>query len=614
MSLIRNLFLSSVVALAVACPAAWAEEAPTNRPDTFAITNARIFDGTNVIAKGTVVVRDGKITAAGRTTVVPEGMTVINAGNGTLLPGLIDSHTHVFGNALQRALVFGVTTELDMFTAPELVRQMRAEQDRPGGAPGRADLFSAGNLATAPGGHGTQFGISVPTITRPEEAQAWVDARIAEGSDYIKIALEDGSAYGHKTPTLDRATATALIAAAHKRGKLAVVHISTAEDARAALEAGADGLIHLFTDRAADASFAKLAAEKKAFVIPTLIVLSATNGVAGGRPLVDDLRLRAYLSPDEITNLQRSFPIKTAGGMPVAFSTVRALKESGVPILAGSDAPNPGTAHGAAIHRELEMLVEAGLTPTEALAAATSVPARAFRLEDRGRIAPGLRADLVLVAGDPTKDVTSTRNIVRIWKGGVPVERSIVEQPAPASAAPAPPLPAGGEISGFEDGSMNSRFGSGWADSTDALRGGASVVRRSVVEGGAESGHAMEVSGEIRPGSPYPWSGAIFMPGAQPMAPADLSGARELVFSARGDGKTYQVLVFATSLGAMPAIRPFVAGPEWQRHTIPLTDFAGADPKGIMGIFFGSTTQTGAFSFRIDDVRLTPAASDQTRP
>jgi imidazolonepropionase-like amidohydrolase len=610
MSLLRNFFLSSAFALAAACPAAWAEEVPT----AFAITNARIFDGTNVISKGTVLVQDGKITAAGRTVVVPEGMTVINAGNGTLLPGLIDSHTHVFGNALQRALVFGVTTELDMFTSPEIVRQMRAEQDRPGGAPGRADLFSAGNLATAPGGHGTQFGVSVPTITRPEEAQAWVDARIAEGSDYIKIALENGSAYGQKTPTLDRATTTALIAAAHKRGKLAVVHVSTAEDARAALEAGADGLIHLFTDRDPDAGFAKLAAEKKAFVIPTLVVLSSTNSVAGGRSLVDDLRLRAYLSPDETTGLQRAFPVTTAGGMPVAFSTIRALKEAGVPILAGSDAPNPGTAHGVAIHRELEMLVEAGLTPTEALASATSVPARAFRLEDRGRIAAGLRADLVLVAGDPTKDVTSTRNIVRIWKGGVPVERPILAQPAQAPAASAPPLPAGGRISDFEDGTMSSSFGS-WADSTDALRGGSSVVQRSVVEGGAESGRAMEVSGEIRPGSPYPWSGAIFMPGAQPMAPADLSGARELVFSARGDGKTYQVLVFATSLGAMPAIRPFVAGPEWQRHTIPLTDFAGADPKGIMGIFFGSTTQTGTFSFRLDDVQLTPGQNPlQTRP
>ena len=94
-----------------------------------------------------------------------------------------------------------------------------------------------------------------------------------------------------------------------------------------------------------------------------------------------------------------------------------------MPILAGTDAPNPGTAHGASIHRELELLVRAGLSPLEALRAATSVPARAFALHDRGRIAPGLRADLVLVDGDPTRDILATRNIVAIWKLGRIVDR-----------------------------------------------------------------------------------------------------------------------------------------------------------------------------------------------
>ena len=80
---------------------------------------------------------------------------------------------------------------------------------------------------------------------------------------------------------------------------------------------------------------------------------------------------------------------------------------------AGTDAPNSGTAHGASLHGELQLLVEAGLTPTEALAAATSAPAAAFHLTDRGRIAPGLRADLVLVEGDPTADILQTRAIVQ---------------------------------------------------------------------------------------------------------------------------------------------------------------------------------------------------------
>lgn len=427
MSSIRRIPLALILVLTLAAPS-FAAEAPA----TFAITNARIFDGTRLLPKGTVLVRDGKIVAVGADVQVPEGAAVVNGAGGTLLPGLIDSHTHVWGYALQRALVFGVTTELDMFSFPHVARQLREEQARPGGASDRADLFSAGVLATAPGGHGTQYGTPVPTLTRPEEVPAWMDARIADGSDYIKIVLEDGSAYGRNRPTLDRPTFTALVQAAHARGKLAVVHISTAQNARLAIETGADGLVHLFSDRAADADFFKLAAERKAFVVPTLTVLSSSNGVAGGKPLIEDTRLRAWLLPEEIAALQQFFPARTAGGMPVAFETVRKLKEAGVPILAGTDAPNPGTSHGAALHRELELLVEAGLSPTEALAAATSAPARAFRLEDRGRIAPGLRADLVLVAGDPTKDITATRDIVRIWKGGVPFERPL----APAQTRP----------------------------------------------------------------------------------------------------------------------------------------------------------------------------------
>lgn len=606
MSPIRWFRIALTLSLAAAGPAFSAEA-----PATFAITNARIFDGTQLLPKkGTVVVRDGKIVAAGPEAKIPEGAALVDAGGGTLLPGFIDSHTHVFGNALERALVFGVTTELDMFTVPSLVQQMHAEQARPGGAPGRADLFSAGFLATAPGGHGTQYGLPVPTLTKPEEAQAWVDARIAEGSDFIKIVLESGAAYGGEIASLDEATMAALVQAAHRRGKLAVVHVSTAANARAALAAGADGLVHLFSDRAADPDLAQIAVKHKSFVVPTLMVLSSSNGVAGGKPLSEDLRLRGYLLPDETANLQRAFPARTAGGMPVAFETVRKLKEAGVPILAGTDAPNPGTSHGAGLHRELELLVEAGLSPAEALAAATSVPAKAFRLEDRGRIAPGLRADLVLVGGDPLRDITDTRAIVRLWKGGVPVERPLAPPPAaPAAAQPAAALPAGGLISDFEDGTAASRFGRGWEDSTDAMRGGASVVHQEVVEGGAENGRALEISGEVKKGFPFPWSGAIFYPGATPMAPVDLSAGRDLVFWAKGDGRTYKVFVFATSLGMMPSQQSFVAGPEWERHAIPLSQFAGVDPKTIAGIFFGAGPELGTFRFRIDNVQVAAGQS-----
>jgi imidazolonepropionase-like amidohydrolase len=102
---------------------------------------------------------------------------------------------------------------------------------------------------------------------------------------------------------------------------------------------------------------------------------------------------------------------------------IRAMTSRGVPVLAGTDAPAPGQTYGASVHREMELLVRAGLTPSQALVAATSAPARAFDLTDRGRIAPNLRADLVLVEGDPTTDILHTRRIVKVWKRGVEATR-----------------------------------------------------------------------------------------------------------------------------------------------------------------------------------------------
>jgi imidazolonepropionase-like amidohydrolase len=92
-------------------------------------------------------------------------------------------------------------------------------------------------------------------------------------------------------------------------------------------------------------------------------------------------------------------------------------------IVAGTDAPNPGTTYGASLHGELEMYVEAGLTPVEALTTATSAPAQAFHIPDRGRIAPGMRADLLLVNGHPDEDIKATRNIDAVYKAGVKLDR-----------------------------------------------------------------------------------------------------------------------------------------------------------------------------------------------
>jgi len=265
--------------------------------------------------------------------------------------------------------------------------------------------------------------LAIPTITSPDEAQAFVDARIAEGSDYIKIIYDDGKAYRLDFPTLTKDALAAVIAAAHKRQRLAVVHIGSLQGAREAIEAGADGLMHLFIDRRPDGTFAAVVAEHRAFVVPTLCVLASITHVPAGEQLAADRQLQPYLSADAASNLGRMFARKN-GELAFAQETVRLLKASHVSILAGTDAPNPGTAHGASMHEELQLLVESGLTPTEALAAATSAPAVAFHLADRGQIMAGKRADLLLVQGDPTVDIRDSRNIVSVWKLGVKVDRA----------------------------------------------------------------------------------------------------------------------------------------------------------------------------------------------
>jgi imidazolonepropionase-like amidohydrolase len=571
-------------------------------PREFVIRDVRVFDGERVIPKASVHVRDGVIVSVGDTA--PAGLESVGGGGRTLLPGLIDAHTHAYGDALERALVFGVTTELDMFTDHRFAATMRTEQQRADGALRRADIFSAGTLVTAPKGHGTEYGMQIPTLASAADAPAFVDARIAEGSDYIKIVYDDGAAYGMQITTIDRAVLGAAIDAAKKRGKLAVIHIGSRQGAEDAIAAGASGLVHIFADAPADAGFAKRVAAARAFVTPTLSVTESTTGVASGAPLLKDARLAPFITASERTSLEGRFPSRAGSkqNLAIAFAATKLLYDAGVPILAGTDAPNPGTSHGSSLHRELELLVQAGLSPEAALAAATSVPARIYSLRDRGRIAPGLRADLVLVNGDPSHDITATRDIVSIWKRGVRLERA----KPPAATAAAPAATTTGLVSDFDSSpDIRAEFGSGWQTSTDSLIGGTSTATLAIVQGGANNTRgALEVSGTIAAGAPFPWAGAMFFPAATPMAPVDLSKFKEIVFWARGDGGAHQVMVFAARLGNIPATQPFTPGPEWREFVLPLASFSSLDGSDLRGVLFSAGSKPGPFRFTIDDVRF----------
>ena len=571
------------VVIAAGCGPAQKAAVPPPRGD-LVFQHVRVFDGAQVVPDATVIVDGDRIAAVGAELSPPAGAQVIDGHGKTLLPGLIDAHVHVHdGGVLEQSLAFGVTTVLDMFAAPSvfaLRQEPRAD---------RADLRSAGICATAPGGHGTEYGLKIPTLQTPGEAQAWVDARIAEGSDYIKIIFDGGSAYHMVMPTLDTPTFTAIVDAAHARHKLAVVHVGDYDLARAAIDHGADGLAHLFRDQLPPPDFGRDVAAHHAFVVPTLAVIQ--NAYGGASRLPDDPEVMAMLPPVAAATLRAHRAHGLAGVEP--NQAIAELRDAGATILAGTDAPNRGTAFGASLHEELALLVAAGLSPTAALPAATSAPATRFGLADRGRIAAGQRADLLLVEGDPTADIAATRHIAGVWHLGKRFDRDAYRQRIAAAtvATQAQPLDA---ISDFEV-DLTAHIGQPWR---------AHLPQRATIArvAGLHGSGALEIHGVV-PSTGLRGTGAVWLPGLDAWLPADLSARSGLSFVARGDGQPYHVVVFTQHDDRKPHLRPFIAGSEATSVHLTWHDF-DTDGSDVVAVLIGRVDPPGPFSLVIDDVTL----------
>jgi imidazolonepropionase-like amidohydrolase len=567
----------------------------------FVVHGARVFDGERDLGVATVVVRDGRIEAVGADVAAADGLAIVDGAGKTLLPGLFDAHVHAWGEAQRDMARFGVTSALDMHGMAERLPLLRAQRDALDNG-SLADLWATGYAITAPGGHGTQYGFPVPAVDAGTDIDAFIAARVDEGADFIKLIVEDLSAYGspRRLPTLTSQQVREVVAAAHARQRLAVAHVSTQASARDAIGAGADGLVHVFADSVADDAFVAAMRERGAFIVPTLSVLASIAGSGEGKALASDPRVQPLLTAEQRGTLVADFAASNAQSLQRAIDSVRRLHAAGIDILAGSDAPNPGTAHGASLHHELELLVRAGLSPAQALAAATSLPARRFGIADRGRIATGQRADLVLVDGDPLDDITATRAIHAAWKNGQRIERN-----ANAGVPAAEAAPEGTLISDFDGDAIAANFGS-WQATTDQMAGGASTVQHALVEGGAGGSRgALQVRGEIKPGFAFPWAGVMFFPAADPMQPVDLSSRSELVFQVRGDGRSYSAMLFSgPSVQGMPSVQSFIAGPEWREVRLPLAAFQGGDLSQVRSIAFTAGQPHGAFEFRLDRVEL----------
>lgn len=361
--------------------------------DRTAITDVRVFDGDRLTPARTVVLEAGVITPA---THPGDGDAVVNGRGRTLLPGLIDSHIHLHGpETLQACAQWGVTTALDMASRPPaLVDGLRQRV-------GTCDIRSANSPASGPGSPQTTFmGFDASTALRgPQDADAFVQRRVDEHSDYIKVIVEDPDTRGDIALTPD--TVAAVVDAAHRNGLRVFAHATTTGAYRIAALAGVDVLTHAPVDAEPDEELTALLRARSLVCVPTLTMMQAVTAL--GRS--------AEQAADAYCNASR---------------TVGALHAAGVPVVAGTDAnAAPGSpapiAHGRGLHDELALLVAAGLNPVEALRAATVLPAKLFDLADRGAVRAGLRADLLLVDGDPTRDISATAAVQGVWVAGTRV-------------------------------------------------------------------------------------------------------------------------------------------------------------------------------------------------
>ena len=388
----------------------------------FVIAGAKVFDGERLLGEIDVHVTGEVIRAVGGSR--PGGVEVIDGSGATLLPGLIDAHTHAGADGLRHALAFGITTELDMASVPETIIPLRAQAAE---CRDMADVRSPSFALTHPDGHPHQLREDLndrdwPTATTAEEAAAFVDDRIAEGADYLKVIAEDGHVFGSSVPSLAPEVLAATVDVGHARGKMVLAHAMTLAATKQVVAAGVDGLTHVFFDTSHTPEIIERIAGSGMFVVPTLSVLASITGQSAGRDLACDPRVQAKLPWAWLDNLSRPLDTMPKQNFAAALATVAALHRAGVDVLAGTDAAAlsvPGVANGASLHNELRMLVLAvGFSPVEALRAATALPARRFGLTDRGRIRAGLRADLVLVDGDPTVTIGDTLSVRAVWRQG----------------------------------------------------------------------------------------------------------------------------------------------------------------------------------------------------
>jgi imidazolonepropionase-like amidohydrolase len=396
---------------------------------TTAFVGGRIIDGTGkVIENGTVVITGNKITAVGpASTPVPPGAARVDVKGKTLLPGLINAHGHV-GNTVGLA-----ADKQNGFSRENLTRQLRTYAQY-----GVTTVFSLGDdsegsfaLRDAPATDRARLFVAGPVVTgsTAEEARAMVAKVAAMKPDVIKIRVDDNLGTSRKMP---EPAWRAVIEEAHARKLPVAVHVYWLADAKATLLAGADMIAHSVRDTAVDDQFINALKSRDVCYSPTLTREISTFIYDAAPPWVDDPFFVKGVDKDipaQLKDPKRHEQVRNSAGwkagqqykasLAVANRNLKTLVDKGVRIAFGTDTGPPARFQGFFEHLELEMMVDAGLTPMQALVSATGDAARCHRKAGEfGTLAPGAAADLLILGANPLDNIRNTRSIEQVWIAG----------------------------------------------------------------------------------------------------------------------------------------------------------------------------------------------------
>jgi imidazolonepropionase-like amidohydrolase len=393
--------------------------------DTFLLRPARVFDGVNPAPHDgwSVLVEGDRISAAGQNVSAPAGAKVIDLPGTTLMPGMIEGHSHLFLHpynetlwddqvlheplALRTAravvharvtLEAGFTTERDLGTEGAGFADVGLKQAiNQGVVPGPRMLVATKAIVArgAYGPKGFEPGVVIPQgaqeVSGPEEMTKAARDQIAGGADVVKMYADyHYGPHEPSRPTLSEAELAAGAAVGHDAGRIVAVHATTAEGMRRAVLAGVDTIEHGYQGTA---EIFKMMAARGIALCPTIAASEAYARYFehwnGQEP-----------APESVQENRRSF---------------RLAMQAGVPICMGGDV---GVYTHGKNWLEMEAMQRAGMSPAQVLISATSRNARIFHLSDRGEVKPGLLADLVAVEGDPTRDVSAVEHVRFVMKGG----------------------------------------------------------------------------------------------------------------------------------------------------------------------------------------------------